>query len=536
LNTCGGAGTAACRGPLTAILIFIDDAGNVPNALVVDNNTITNVQQGGINLDMANTGAPSSTVSAKITNNCIGRLRVAGACSGATAAVGVGVAVTVQSGIRVERRRNNSLSSNVLISGNTVRNGAGGAGSTLNSPGIFTRTKANANMSVTVTNNNVDTNLTGGVAELRFDTNANDVGDIVAPTMCVDVTGNTVPATAIIDINETNGTFNIEQASAAAIAAANPAVLVANVTVSGTPTFGVACAIPPPAPDPSDFIANPLQATEQPQATADQTAPAQPAATTDSITSRPFVSSPREETAKVAEKKAQKLIVTSGVEGQTEIDASKISKQSTKPPTSPINPTPPVVVGDNITWNVGTLPAGQSVTITFQVTVDNPYTGPANVSNQGTVTADGGISVLTDDPAVAGLANPTLTPIDVPPDISIKDAKVGEPPTGSTPMLFTVVLSAPASGPVSVNYATANGGATPATGGTCAGGADYETSNGTVNFVAGQQIQTIGIQVCSDATAEGDETFLVNLSTPVNGNILDGQATGTITPNTPGVT
>src|SRR6185503_7892065 len=151
-------------------------------------------------------------------------------------------------------------------------------------------------------------------------------------------------------------------------------------------------------------------------------------------------------------------------------------------------------------------------------------------------TADGGISVLTDDPAVAGLANPTLTPIDVPPDISIKDAKVGEPPTGSTPMLFTVVLSAPASGPVSVNYATANGGATPATGGTCAGGADYETSNGTVNFVAGQQIQTIGIQVCSDATAEGDETFLVNLSTPVNGNILDGQATGTITPNTPGVT
>ena len=257
-------------------------------------------------------------------------------------------------------------------------------------------------------------------------------------------------------------------------------------------------------------------------------------------TGLPFVSSPRDETAKAEETKAQKLIVTSGVQGATEIEKLKpaaraASKPDSKPSAEQINPTPPVIVGDNLTWNVGTLPAGQSVTITFQVQVDNPYTGPANVSNQGTVTATGGISVLTDDPSVGGGSDPTVTPIDAPPDINIKDAKVGEPPSGQTSMLFTVALSVPATGPVSVNFATANGGATPATAGaTCDGIADYLTTNGTANFIAGQQIQTIAVPVCSDATAEGDETFLVNLSTPTNGIIVDGQATGTITVNAPG--
>ncbi|MCM3901363.1 MAG: hypothetical protein ND866_06635 [Pyrinomonadaceae bacterium] len=45
------------------------------------------------------------------------------------------------------------------------------------------------------------------------------------------------------------------------------------------------------------------------------------------------------------------------------------------PPAGGGLPTPPVIVGDNLTWNVGTLPAGQSVTITFQVVVDDPFMG-----------------------------------------------------------------------------------------------------------------------------------------------------------------
>jgi len=69
--------------------------------------------------------------------------------------------------------------------------------------------------------------------------------------------------------------------------------------------------------------------------------------------------------------------------------------------------------------SLGTLPAGKSVTITFQVTVNSPFpSGPTQVCNQGNITADGGINVLTDDPDVAGTDDPTCTPV-TRPDIGV---------------------------------------------------------------------------------------------------------------------
>ena len=47
-----------------------------------------------------------------------------------------------------------------------------------NTPGIFGRTEANTQMSLTVTNNNVDSNFVGA-PEIRFDTNSTTVGDPV---------------------------------------------------------------------------------------------------------------------------------------------------------------------------------------------------------------------------------------------------------------------------------------------------------------------------------------------------------------------
>jgi hypothetical protein len=63
--------------------------------------------------------------------------------------------------------------------------------------------------------------------------------------MCVNVTGNTLQSGAgTVDLNETAGTMNVTQASAAALAGAN-GIPAGNVTVAGTPTFGVApCTVP----------------------------------------------------------------------------------------------------------------------------------------------------------------------------------------------------------------------------------------------------------------------------------------------------
>ncbi|HYE13886.1 MAG TPA: Ig-like domain-containing protein, partial [Pyrinomonadaceae bacterium] len=190
----------------------------------------------------------------------------------------------------------------------------------------------------------------------------------------------------------------------------------------------------------------------------------------------------------------------------------------------------PAVSGGNVNVNIGTLPAGDSVTITFQVQVSEPFTGSQpQVSNQGTVTADGGISIDTDDPSVGantpGEEDPTVTPILLRPTVNINDATVTEPASGSASASFTVTLSHAYTQPVSVSFATAAGGANPATAGT-----DYTAASGTVNFAVGETFQTVNVPALADLDAgETDETFLVNLSAATNGTIGDGQATGTIT-------
>ncbi len=99
-------------------------------------------------------------------------------------------------------------------------------------------------------------------------------------------------------------------------------------------------------------------------------APTTASAGTDSITSRPFISSPRQQPA------------VQGNPAATQVVARP--RPAPAPASAPAAPSitgadepaanPPVIVGNTLTWNVGTLPAGQSVTITFQVTVDNPST------------------------------------------------------------------------------------------------------------------------------------------------------------------
>ncbi len=92
--------------------------------------------------------------------------------------------------------------------------------------------------------------------------------------------------------------------------------------------------------------------------------------------------------------------------------------------------------GETVNLALGTLNQNQSVTITFRATVNNVLV-PANtsqVSNQGTVTADGGVNMLTDDPDAGGAADPTITLLadEIPPDTSI-DTQPSNPDNDTTP-------------------------------------------------------------------------------------------------------
>ena len=184
--------------------------------------------------------------------------------------------------------------------------------------------------------------------------------------------------------------------------------------------------------------------------------------------------------------------------------------------------------GETVTHSVGTLLAGKTVRIQFQVTVNSPYSGGAFVSNQGTVSGSNFTSVLTDDPAVGGANDPTQTPVLQIPNVSVADAQANEPATGSAQMLFTISLSAPApAAGASVHYATADQPAGP---GHAVAGVDYvAVPDTTLNFAGGEQVKVVAVTILSDGPSpEPDETFLLNLSNAANATIIDAQAVGTI--------
>lgn len=105
-------------------------------------------------------------------------------------------------------------------------------------------------------------------------------------------------------------------------------------------------------------------------------------------------------------------------------------------------------------------------------------------------------TILDDDSAVLSISGPS---------------SINEPggPGGSTPAMYTITLSAPVQGGLSVGYATADGTATA--------GTDYDAVADSVSFAnSSNQTQTVTVDVRGDSTLEGDESFQVALSELMN--------------------
>ncbi len=105
------------------------------------------------------------------------------------------------------------------------------------------------------------------------------------------------------------------------------------------------------------------------------------------------------------------------------------------------------------------------------------------------------------------------------PTVSINDASLSEGNRGTSIIRLTFRLSAPSTRTVSVRFATANG--------TAMAGSDYVARTGTTTFAPGETSKTQPYTINGDTTSESDETFLVDLNTPV-GTII-AKARGVIT-------
>jgi large repetitive protein len=160
-----------------------------------------------------------------------------------------------------------------------------------------------------------------------------------------------------------------------------------------------------------------------------------------------------------------------------------------------------------------TIAAG-ATTATIAITVNGDVLDEANetfditLSNPGNATISGG----------SGLG--TITDDDVAPTLSVDDVSVTEGNAGTITATFAVTLSAASAKTVTVDWATANASATQPS--------DYAPGSGTLTFVPGDTSETFGITVNGDLTAELNETYGVNLSTPSNATLADPQGVGTI--------
>ena len=122
----------------------------------------------------------------------------------------------------------------------------------------------------------------------------------------------------------------------------------------------------------------------------------------------------------------------------------------------------------------------------------------------------------------------TIDDNDAPPSVStVASLSVPEGNTGDTPFAsIDVTLSAPSGRNVSVAYTTVDGSATTA-------GSDYGLTAGTLDFPAGQTLASVVVPVTGDDAAEGDETFDLDLSAPVNATLGAHPTVVTIQDNDP---
>ena len=139
---------------------------------------------------------------------------------------------------------------------------------------------------------------------------------------------------------------------------------------------------------------------------------------------------------------------------------------------------------------------------TFSVTLSNPSV--ASDLSQGTA-----IVTINDNDTAS---------------LSISDVVVNEADGTAT---VTVSLDQPVPGNLTVDYATSQG--------TAIAGTDYSATSGTLSFVAGQQTQTITVDIYDDEIAELEDSFdiiLSNLqSTGFNASLLDNTGSVTIQDN-----
>jgi len=119
--------------------------------------------------------------------------------------------------------------------------------------------------------------------------------------------------------------------------------------------------------------------------------------------------------------------------------------------------------------------------------------------------------------ARSSLASSNFVGLQPLPTLSISNSGVSERDTGVTSGTVQVTLNSRSKSPVTVDYRTVAGTATPEDN-------DYTPTSGTLTFAPGETSKTIAVNVINDTRNEFDETLSVVLGNPKNSVIINSQA------------
>ncbi|CAA6820253.1 MAG: Alkaline phosphatase (EC [uncultured Sulfurovum sp.] len=158
---------------------------------------------------------------------------------------------------------------------------------------------------------------------------------------------------------------------------------------------------------------------------------------------------------------------------------------------------------------------------------------PNETSKEINISVVGDLNIEDDETLFLLLSNPTNATIsdgnatgtilnDDIAILSINDVNLSEGDAGYTDFNFTVSMTLPHREDVTVNYATSDGTA-------LIGDNDYNQTQGTLTFEAGEIEKTVTVKVIGDFFIEDDETFTVILTNVISRNayISDDEHTGT---------
>ncbi|MEZ4771041.1 MAG: Ig-like domain-containing protein [Caldilineales bacterium] len=417
--------------------IFADTSGGtmavtIQNSTFLDNNVGPGVSvssSGNMTFNILNNNAYSPLQVQSIGINVFAAASHTGTFVGTIAGNFVGQANSTASGsidgngIRVADEGGGTVT--VLINNNTVREV--GNGSSTGFEGIFVIKSVTAGtLNATVTNNTMD--------RIRDDRGL-QVRSILG-TVCSDIRGNqfsNIGGSTFLRVSQAApGVFNLVQTSQANLSTVNNG---ATTTVSGVINFGAFsnCPIPSGAPE---------SPAGQPDAT---TATNTVAAATGSNAGQPRAAGRAPAFGLPIDQPAAPVRSAATPASAADQSTNLPIYQSTAQPISraPASSRAPES-GETINVTIGTLPAGKSVTIVFDVTIDAPTSAQgifSQVCNQGTVSGTDFSPVDTDDPDVGGASDPTCTAMQ-PGNITIAKDQV---PDGSDIFGFTSTIPGNAS-------------------------------------------------------------------------------------------